>query len=155
MVDSRFSRQISPAALLGNYKSADENIENVKALSWAKTSQESFLHEPRLLARFDIDFLKALFRFWFHSHSGRTTARIRSLRERASHLRRSRSRLEASLGWIKKNLSRWSMTFHYSPLSIYQNSNMTPRSCEKLQFCPNEASGRIFTWHIVFSPTLL
>ena len=33
MVDSRFSRQISPAALLGNYKSAGENIENVKALS--------------------------------------------------------------------------------------------------------------------------
>ena len=130
MVDSRFSRQISPAALLGNYKSAGENIENVKALSWAKTSQESFLHEPWLLARFDIDFLKALFRFWFHSHSGRTTARFRSLRERASRLRRSRSRLEASLGWIKKNLSRWSMTFHYSPLSIYQNSNMTPRLLE-------------------------
>ena len=69
MVDSRFSRKISPAALLGNYKSAGENIENVKAISWAKTSQESFLHEPRLHARFDIDFLKARFRFCCPSHS--------------------------------------------------------------------------------------
>ena len=69
MVDSRFSRQISPAALLENYKSAGENIKNVRAISWAKTTQESFLHEPRLHARFDIDFLKARFRFCCRSHS--------------------------------------------------------------------------------------
>ena len=69
MVDSRFSRQISPAALLENYKSAGENIKNVKAISWAETSQESFLHEPWLHARFDIDFLKARFRFCCPSHS--------------------------------------------------------------------------------------
>ena len=89
MVDSRFSRQISPAALLENYKSAAENIKNVRAISWAETSQESFLHEPWLHARFDIDFLKARFRFCC-----------------PSRLRRSRSRLEASVGWIKKDLSR-------------------------------------------------
>ena len=35
MVDSRFSRQISPVALLENYKSAGENVENIKAMSWA------------------------------------------------------------------------------------------------------------------------
>ena len=35
MVDSRFSQQISPSALLENYKSAGENVENIKAMSWA------------------------------------------------------------------------------------------------------------------------
>ena len=35
MVDSRFSRKISPAALLEDYNSAGENVENVKAMSWA------------------------------------------------------------------------------------------------------------------------
>ena len=69
MVDSLFSRQISPVALLENYKSAGENIKNVKAISWAKTSQESFLHERRLHASFDVDFLKARFRFCCPSHS--------------------------------------------------------------------------------------
>ena len=33
MVDSRFSRKISPAALLEDYNSAGENVENVKAMS--------------------------------------------------------------------------------------------------------------------------
>ena len=33
MVDSRFSRQISPSALLENYNSAGENVENIKAMS--------------------------------------------------------------------------------------------------------------------------
>ena len=33
MVDPRFSRQISPAASLENYKSAGENIKNVRAIS--------------------------------------------------------------------------------------------------------------------------
>ena len=33
MVDSRFSQKISPAALLEDYNSAGENVENVKAMS--------------------------------------------------------------------------------------------------------------------------
>ena len=68
--------------------------------------------------------------------SGSAVPSIRSFRERPSHLLRSRSRLEASVGWIKKNLSRWSMTFYYSPLSICQNSNVTPRlQGQNCNFC--------------------
>ena len=60
MVDSRFSRQISPSALLENYKSAGENVENIKAMSWAIGQVDWILfcmsHDRALGSTIKVDF---------------------------------------------------------------------------------------------------